>query len=213
MNLLDGNIAIGHSSQFNLYGSYSENTSLGSYSLYAPKGSYNTSIGAWAGTSNFELEIDIEPKTGCLYLGAYSTSKNTSSENEIVIGYQAVGEGSNTIMLGNDTIVTTYIKGKITGDGTGLIFNDTIIYNSAILYASDTYNYYLEVSDTSLGFEISSYNISVEIKDTTTISGVEVWTGNYGSEFEGYLLDNTVYRVYSVLRTYYINEIRIRVYK
>lgn len=90
---------------------------------------------------------------------------------------------------------------------------DTIIYNTSILHESDTYFYYLEISDTSLGVDISSYNISVEIKDTTTISGAILWTGNFGSELEAYLLDETVYRVYSGLRTYLADEIRIRVYK
>lgn len=37
--------------------------------------------------------------------------------NEIVIGYNATGLGSNTAVLGNDSIVTTVLKGKV-GVGT-----------------------------------------------------------------------------------------------
>ena len=43
--------------------------------------------------------------------------KNNNSNNEIVIGWHAVGEGSNTVVLGNNMLTQTYLKGKINIDG------------------------------------------------------------------------------------------------
>jgi len=52
-----------------------------------------------------------------LFLG-YDTRANGAGEtNQIVIGASAIGLGSNTVVLGNDSIVTTALKGNV-GIGT-----------------------------------------------------------------------------------------------
>jgi len=38
-------------------------------------------------------------------------------DNEIVIGYNAIGNGSNTVTLGNDSVVKTYLKGTVISNG------------------------------------------------------------------------------------------------
>jgi len=58
-----------------------------------------------------------------MYLG-YNTKSGSDPaggedviDNEIVIGYSAVGVGDNSVVLGNDSIVTTVLKGNV-GIGT-----------------------------------------------------------------------------------------------
>ena len=50
-----------------------------------------------------------------IYLGGLSSTVRVLSDtvNQINIGYNVVGKGSNTIEFGNDNIISTYLKGKI----------------------------------------------------------------------------------------------------
>jgi hypothetical protein len=50
-------------------------------------------------------------------LGAFSSLLNATDSNCIVIGYNATGAGSNTVTLGNTSIVTTILRGSV-GIGT-----------------------------------------------------------------------------------------------
>ena len=48
-----------------------------------------------------------------VYLG-YNTKANADGDtNEIVIGYNAIGKGSNTVVLGNVYITKTYLRGGV----------------------------------------------------------------------------------------------------
>jgi hypothetical protein len=96
----NNNTAIGyHSLHFNTIGS--NNTALG-----FDAGSYTTSYGTNSISDN------------SVFIG-YNTRANLSNEtNQIVIGYEANGNGSNTVTLGNDSIVTTYLKGDVQTNGT-----------------------------------------------------------------------------------------------
>lgn len=70
-----------------------------------------------------------------ILIGADSKPKDNLDTNEIVIGYNAVGNGSNTATLGNDSIANTYLKGNlqlpaygdgnVTGTATKLLGVDT----------------------------------------------------------------------------------------
>jgi hypothetical protein len=55
--------------------------------------------------------------TNSLYLGANTKASFSGADNEIVIGYNAVGAGSNSVVLGNDSITKTILKGNV-GIGT-----------------------------------------------------------------------------------------------
>jgi hypothetical protein len=52
-----------------------------------------------------------------VYLGYNTRGFNNSDSNSIVIGASAIGIGANTVVLGNDSIVTTALKGSV-GIGT-----------------------------------------------------------------------------------------------
>jgi hypothetical protein len=52
-----------------------------------------------------------------VFLGASTKALANNQTNQIVIGYDAIGLGSNTAVLGNNSIVTTALKGNV-GIGT-----------------------------------------------------------------------------------------------
>jgi hypothetical protein len=81
-------------------------------------GSNNTANGVSSGRY---LADGITAKTTGnygLYLGFNSKSSADGTDNEIVIGYNAIGQGSNTIQLGNSSILRTYANGLNLGAGT-----------------------------------------------------------------------------------------------
>jgi hypothetical protein len=128
-----GNTALG---QFALFDNVSAeyNTALGSRALLAATGGSNTAVGrqslgtSTTGTSNTAIGIRsgnfIADGTtanavtaNSVYLGAETKALASGQTNQIVIGHQAIGIGSNTAVLGNDSIVTTALKGNV-GIGT-----------------------------------------------------------------------------------------------
>jgi len=90
------------------------NVALGYQSLVHLKtGSRNVAIGSYAG-SNYGY---TENSSDSVYIGYNANSVNFDVSNEIVIGATALGNGSNTVTLGNDNIQKTYLKGNV-GIGT-----------------------------------------------------------------------------------------------
>ena len=112
------NIATGYYSLYsNTTGNY--NTATGYQSLYSnTTGTYNIAVGHRAG--RYQSDDSTNPSgSNSVYIG-YNTKASGSVDaetNQIVIGSEAVGIGSNTAVLGNDSITTTALKGNV-GIGT-----------------------------------------------------------------------------------------------
>jgi hypothetical protein len=123
------NTANGHYALFlNTTGKY--NIASGHYALANnTTGDYNTAVGYWAlksnttgygntaygskaghitGGSNFN-----QTSYNSVYLGADTKAFADAQNNEIVIGYNATGAGSNTVTLGNTDITTTVLRGNV----------------------------------------------------------------------------------------------------
>jgi len=49
----------------------------------------------------------------CIYIGDDTRSQTNNDQNQIVIGYQAIGNGSNTTTIGNTSVTDSYIEGKL----------------------------------------------------------------------------------------------------
>ena len=129
----DGNTAVGASSmQLSPIGKL--NTAVGWKALYQTRASNNTSIGQDSlynhvfGNNNVALGLDAgKTITGgstplitaslSTFIGNLTKAKANDETNQIVIGYNAVGEGSNSVVLGNDNITKTVLKGNITASG------------------------------------------------------------------------------------------------
>jgi hypothetical protein len=123
------NTAIGY--QALLANTGTDNTAIGYGTLQKnTTGIYNSAIGKTAlgenttGTSNVALGYNAGSygplslananSTNCVYIGTDASSLTSSDTNQIVIGFNAAGQGSNTIQLGNTSIVRTYLQGDLT---------------------------------------------------------------------------------------------------
>lgn len=108
------NVAIGTSALFNntVGGS---NIAIGYSTLaFNTVGLQNTAIGNSAGSI---LTIGGSNTSGNqnIFIGDSTTSLTNSDVNQIVIGYNAAGAGSNTVVLGNSSITTTRLRGAVQG--------------------------------------------------------------------------------------------------
>jgi hypothetical protein len=93
------------------------NTANGLGSLYSnTTGDYNTANGHNSGRFTSSLSPN-QTSSDSVYLGYDTRSSASGNVNEVVIGHTAIGNGSNTVTLGNDSITDTYLKGDIYQDG------------------------------------------------------------------------------------------------
>ena len=105
-----------NSLRFNTIGNY--NTSNGYNSLCSnTTGNSNTSNGYNSGRYIADGVTGRTTGDYGLYLGYNSKASADGTSNEIVIGYNAIGNGSNTVTLGNTSITKTILEGNI-GIGT-----------------------------------------------------------------------------------------------
>lgn len=96
----------------NTTGSY--NTALGNGALQNnTTGSYNIGIGQNAGKFITGGSTANTISTNSIFIGRGTKAKANNETNQIVIGFNAVGNGSNTITLGNSDITKTILNGKV----------------------------------------------------------------------------------------------------
>lgn len=92
------------------------NFALGYAALYELTSGYrNVAIGNDAGRYYTGSVANQTPNTS-IYIGDSTKAYGAGGSNEIVIGYNATGLGSNTVVLGNSSITTTALRGN-TGIG------------------------------------------------------------------------------------------------
>ena len=126
------NIAIGRQSMINsvsgndntaigyraLYGSasstYANNTAIGSNALgNMLSGGNNTAVGYNAGLNAPIFGSNNTTSTNSIYLGYQTSASANGNTNEIVIGYDVAGIGSNTTTIGNSSTITTALRGRL----------------------------------------------------------------------------------------------------
>jgi hypothetical protein len=117
LNTANNNVAIGQSAlQSNTTGT--ENMALGRATLLnTATGSYNVAIGNLAGRYQADGATPLTSTQQSVYIGYHTRGKDNSDTNAIVIGTHAKGIGANSVVLGNDSILTTALKGNV-GIGT-----------------------------------------------------------------------------------------------
>lgn len=92
----------------------SNNTALGMYALYAnTTGSQNTAIGNSSGRYIANGVTANATSSNSLYLGYDTRALNSGDINEIVIGHSAIGNGSNSVTLGNTSITKTILQNGV----------------------------------------------------------------------------------------------------
>jgi hypothetical protein len=94
------------------------NTGVGISSLfYLNTGSNNTVIGTLSGRTLVDGSTSLSSSNNSIFVGYDAKANNNGETNQIVIGYAANGIGSNSVVLGNDSITKTALKGNV-GIGT-----------------------------------------------------------------------------------------------
>jgi hypothetical protein len=176
------NTVIGGFSGFNLSAT-TGNTFLGYDSgRNINTGNYNVALGHKAGEYKVGLS-SLTNSSNSIFIGYRAKADDNSQTNQIVIGHDAVGLGSNTIVLGNSSITDNYISGNFNiGDAKNLIIGTT--------------------TGTKIGTattqKISLWNATPIVQPTTAITesafvensgGVNV---NDDSTFDGYTLRQVV---------------------
>lgn len=112
-NTASNNTAVGWGSlTFNSSGT--NNTGVGSEALLRNvTGSNNSAIGYQAGEYLANGSTANTTPENSVFLGYSTRSLTNNDTNQIVIGYLALGKGSNTVQLGNTSITATYLQGEV----------------------------------------------------------------------------------------------------
>ena len=111
------NAATGYASLYSNTTGYS-NIATGYASLYGnTTGYYNIAIGYEAGRYIANGITANQIGNSSLYIGYNTKASADGNANETVIGYNNTGLGSNTVVLGNSSVVTTALQGNV-GIGT-----------------------------------------------------------------------------------------------
>lgn len=107
------NIAIGSYALFSNSDGY-DNIAIGNSALYSAGRFRNVAIGRNAGRYIADGTTANVLSALSLYLGYNSMAGASGNTNEIVIGPNAIGGGSNTATIGDANITATYLKGTVT---------------------------------------------------------------------------------------------------
>lgn len=120
------NIALGGPALAKITGANS-NVGIGYHALNElTTGSNNIAIGHTAGKLAGDGNDNIASYKS-IFIGRNAYSDKSGRSNQIVIGDQAIGSGSNTVTLGNDDVVKTVLKGNV---GIGTNSPDTTLHNT-----------------------------------------------------------------------------------
>ena len=161
---IDGNAntAIGNYALSNNDRGYS-NIAIGNYALSNNTRGYS-SIGIGQDAGNMDINYNpTQDAINSIYIGNSTRTLVDSSDNEIVIGYNAVGNGTNTTTIGNDSTTATYLKGHVSAS----IFSGSLFGTASFATtASSVVGYYKYINTAqSVGSNTSGETqmISVEI--------------------------------------------------
>jgi hypothetical protein len=109
------------------------------------EGDNNIALGAEAGNYEDTMGGNLSICDNSIFIGVKSKANANSETNQIVIGHEAVGLGSNTAVLGNSSIEKTGLH--------GYLILDEIEPPSGVTPASGTGFLYIDMSDSKLKFK------------------------------------------------------------
>ena len=160
------NTAVGHGSLASA-DSAEENVGIGSSSLIAITGNQNTAIGFMSGAYEGTGSNFLTSATGGIYIGSYSRGSTNGQTNEIVIGRNAVGLGSNTAVIGATTQTAATIYGRLNLPD-GLSAAGGITLNGSLTGTTATFSGTVE---SNAGFRIGAGAINARTSGYTLTAG------------------------------------------
>ena len=102
--------------QNNTTGNY--NTASGVNALaFNTTGNYNTAVGVSTGQYLADGATANQTPSNSAYFGYGTRAQSASGTNETVIGYLAIGNGSNTVTLGNSSVTGVFTSGTFYSGG------------------------------------------------------------------------------------------------
>ena len=143
------NTANGHQAlYYNTTGS--DNTANGHRALFSNiTGVSNTANGYQAGRYIANKSTGATILNNSVMLGWRTSPLADNQTNQIVIGYDATGAGSNTATLGNTSITKTILRGNVETNGSSKVGDDVAAASAtnvgAIRYRADANNSYAEM--------------------------------------------------------------------
>ena len=118
----------------------SVNTAIGYTALYnATTTNGNVAIGSGAGTYIADGVTANATPAYATYLGTNTRALANGAANEVVIGYGAIGAGTNTVTLGSAAVAATYLQGAVSATGSfGVPSGGAYYYNSIPVITAQT---------------------------------------------------------------------------
>jgi len=169
------NVAIGNSALTLITGTFiSHNTAIGTSSLLAlTTGITNTAMGYTSGRFIADGTTPNETSSECVFIGGYTKASADGVSRETVIGYDAIGKGTDTAIIGAEGVNT-----KVYASG-GLIVNQVDASGAmpALLLNQDDVSEEMIEFDSTVGVGNAIEAVGAKVLTTThfikvTITGV-----------------------------------------
>jgi hypothetical protein len=148
------------------------NTAVGSYALGPlTSGNNNTALGAYAGYYfGPSSSGNVTSADNSVFLGAQTRPAAVGESNQIVIGFDATGLGSNSVVLGNSAVTRTRLQGVV---GVGVSpSNTTSGVNGLIVRAGASQTDDLLDLQNSSGIDMVSVNSSGNLMVSSGALGI-----------------------------------------
>lgn len=132
-------------------------------------GNNDTFIGHGAGQYIHDGVTKSTSMSSAVLIGYDTRVSTITSDNEIVVGASATGNGSNTATFGNDSIIATYLKGRVISNKTNCPISTT-----QVLYSTNT------ISNASSNAVVVSSGGAVSLTTAQITAGtvgdyIEIW--------------------------------------
>jgi hypothetical protein len=161
------------------------NTSIGEGALMNnTTGNDNVAVGVAAGVFLTDGSSQNSISNGSVFIGVSTRSSVNNQTNQIVIGHNAIGNGSNTVTIGNSSITNTYLRGTVQLTDTGTASSINIISNST---GNGAIN--IEKNTNGTGIRVSNAGIGQGIFANNSSTGTGILIGNT-STGKGLYIDN-----------------------
>lgn len=176
------NIFLGYASgRGNTTGNF--NTFIGVSSAFYSNGSNNVFLGDSSGFYQSDGITNMTSANNSVFIGKDVKANSSGQTNQIVIGYNAIGLGTNTVVLGNTSITRTALRGQTS------VNTDTIDASAQLQVDSTTRGFLPPRMTTTQRNAISTPAAGLIIYNTTT-NTLDRFNGTTWNAFES--VDNKV---------------------